>query len=110
MKFDYNQLNIVGRDRSSTEFIQKSLIGMLERLRDKVKVDGQEFKNVVTIADQVWSGADKELFINNLKAVALERVQVINALITDLRKYINADLDQFSNLQKNAQRVVSTKR
>lgn len=98
--FNYNQLNVIGRDRQSIEFWQRAFKSHLESLRDKVDVSGKEFKNVVNVANEVWAGDDKEQFIKNLTASANEFSSAITVLIANIDKYFQQDLSSFDTLQK----------
>ena len=107
--FNYNQLNIVGRDRSSIEFIQNALLNELVRLRDKVSVSSTSFKNVVNIANEVWAGEDKDLFITNMTASANEFASSIDVMIENIKKYLPQDLADFEALQ-NSTKVIANKK
>ena len=107
MAFNYNQLNIVGRDRQSIEWIKNVLIHELENLRDKVSVKGESFKNVINTANDVWEGADKDQFVKNITASANEYSANIDVMISNLKKYIDQDLKDFDSMQKNAKNIAN---
>lgn len=106
--FNYNQLNVIGRDRQSVEFWQKALTRELDRLRSEVDVTGPKFKNVVNVANEVWAGEDKELFIKNLTASANEFSNSIATLRENINKYLQQDLSAFDSLQAST-RSIATK-
>lgn len=107
MAFNYNQLNVVGRDRQSVEFWVTNLTKELNSLRDKVSIDSQAFKNVVNTANEVWEGEDKEIFIKNLTACAKEFSTSIETVRDNIKKYFEQDLKDFEYVQKVSKTVVN---
>ena len=107
--FNYNQLNIVGRNRSSIEFIQRALLNELENLKKDVSTSGTAFKNVVNVANEVWEGDDKQQFIKNLTASANEFTANIDVMIANIKKYIPQDLADFDALQSETTAIANKK-
>ena len=105
--FNYNQLNIVGRDRESIQWYQDVLTKELERLRSQVDVTSPKFKNVVNVANEVWSGEDKELFIKNLTASANEFSSSIATISENIKKYFQQDLTSFESLQNATKNIAN---
>ena len=107
--FNYQQLNLVARDAEAVAEIQKYLITKLETYRDNLSPTSQAFKNVVNTANEVWAGADKDAFIKNLTASATSSSETLNVLITNVKKYLPADLSSFNTLQQQTTKIASTK-
>lgn len=106
MAFNYNQLNLVARDRSSVEFWITALTKELNSLRDRVSVNSEAFKNVVKIANEVWEGEDKELFIKALTASAKEYTTSIEVVRDNIKKYLEQDLKDFEYVQRVSKSII----
>lgn len=106
--FNYNQLNIVGRDKDDIIFIKNALINELESLKKDIGTDSSSFKNVINVANEVWSGSDKDLFIKNLRASATEFYNSIDTIESNIKKYIDQDLASFDSLQSSTKKIASS--
>ncbi len=107
--FNYNQLNIVGRDRQSIEFIQRALLNELENLKKDVSTGGTAFKNLINVANEVWAGPDKDAFVRNITASANEFTANIDVMIANIKKYLPKDLADFEAMQNQAAAIASKK-
>ena len=105
--FDYNQLSIVGRDESSIKFIQDALMKELKNLRDKADVNGANFKAVISTANTVWAGADKDAFVKNLTAFAQQYVNDIDTVRANVQKYLTNDVTDFKSMQSKSLNITS---
>lgn len=107
--FNYNQLNLVARDAAAVEIIQKALVKNLETLKTNVSVNGEAFKKVVSVANEVWSGADKDLFIKNLTSSANEFTSTISTTLDNLKRYLPQDVKDFNTLQSSTTQIANKK-
>lgn len=107
--FNYNQLNVVGRDKDSIMWLCDALRKELLSLQSKVSTSSDAFKKVVQVANEVWSGDDKELFIKNLTASATEFEEKIHNLQFNIIKYFSKDLGEFNQLQKSTTNISNKK-
>lgn len=107
--FNYNQLNVVGRDKDSVVLYRNVLTKELTNLKDKVSPESAAFKKVVQVANEVWSGDDKDLFIKNLTASATEFAGSIDLVKMNIVRYFGQDLSDFDQLQKATTNISSKK-